>query len=451
MYGFPLDISKKLLKDLIGNLRQTDMFNVLLFAGGSTLMSEHSLPATAANIQKAINVIEHQQGGGGTELLPALKRALGLPRPENFSRTIVMATDGYVTVEEQAFDLIRNNLGNANMFAFGIGSSVNRHIIEGMAHVGLGEPFVITKPEEAPARAEAFRKLIQSPVLTQIKVNFGDFETYDVEPHSIPDVLADRPIILFGKWRGKPRGTITISGISGNEDYKESIEVSSVKPAQTNAALQYLWARQRIMLLSDYNMLRPDDERVKEVTNLGLTYNLLTAYTSFVAIDSEVRNTNGNATTVNQPLPLPQGVSDYAVGGVMRSAAMPASPGGYAVNKSEAKMAYELSQDAAVGPKKKDGTRVTSYEINATGGLTKEAVQGIIKQHQGDIEKCLASQAPGKLVITFNVNADGKIKNVRVSPKNNAVKQCIIAVMKNWKFPGASNETEVTITLMVNG
>jgi Ca-activated chloride channel family protein len=204
------------------------------------------------------------------------------------------------------------------------------------------------------------------------------------------------------------------------------------------------------MLLSDYNMLRPDDERVKEVTNLGLTYNLLTAYTSFVAIDSEVRNTNGNATTVNQPLPLPQGVSDYAVGGVMRSAAMPASPGGYAVNKSEAKMAYELSQDAAVGPKKKDGTRVTSYEINATGGLTKEAVQGIIKQHQGDIEKCLASQAPGKLVITFNVNADGKIKNVRVSPKNNAVKQCIITAMKNWKFPAASKGTEVTISLVVS-
>ena len=451
MHGFPLEISKKLLKDLIGNLRQTDLFNVVLFAGGSTLMSEHSLPATAANIRKAITVIEHQQGGGGTELLPALKRALGLPRPENFSRTIVIATDGYVTVEEQAFDLIRNNLGNANMFAFGIGSSVNRHIIEGMAHVGLGEPFVITKPEEAPARAEAFRKLVQSPVLTRIKVDFDNFKTYDVEPHGIPDVLADRPIILFGKWRGKPQGTITINGISGTENYRDTIEVGSVRPAKTNAALQYLWARQRIMLLSDYNMLRPDNERVKEVTNLGLTYNLLTAYTSFVAIDSEVRNKNGNSTTVNQPLPLPEGVSDYAVGGVMRSAAAaPASPGGYAVNKSEAKMAYELSQDAAVGPKKKDGAKVNSFEITATGGLTKEAVQNIIRQHRGEIENCVASQGPGKLVITLSVNADGTLKDIGISPKNNAVRQCIRAVMKNGKFPVASKGTEVTITLTVN-
>jgi len=153
MHGFPLDISKKLLKDLIGNLRPTDRFNVLLFAGGSSVMSKESLPATPENIAHAINVIERQRGGGGTELLPAMKKALALPRTEGYSRSVVIATDGYVTVEEEAFDLIRNNLGDANMFAFGIGSSVNRYIIEGMARVGMGEPFIITKPEEAPQLA----------------------------------------------------------------------------------------------------------------------------------------------------------------------------------------------------------------------------------------------------------------------------------------------------------
>ena len=215
MYGFPLDISKKLLKDLIGNLRPADRFNVVLFSGGSTVMSESSVPANAGNITRALNVIDNQHGGGGTELLPALKRALLLPRPEGFSRTVVIATDGYVNVEEEAFDLIRNNLASANMFAFGIGSSVNRHLIEGMAHIGLGEPFVITKPEEAPAKAAAFRKLIESPVLTRVKVDFGRFDVYDVEPASIPDVLADRPVVVFGKWRGRPEGTITLSGQTG--------------------------------------------------------------------------------------------------------------------------------------------------------------------------------------------------------------------------------------------
>ena len=76
MHGFPLDISKQLLKDLIGNLRPTDRFNVLLFAGSAQMMSNQSLPATESNIKKAVDTIERQRGGGGTRLLPALKKAL---------------------------------------------------------------------------------------------------------------------------------------------------------------------------------------------------------------------------------------------------------------------------------------------------------------------------------------------------------------------------------------
>ena len=215
MYGFPLDMSKKLLKDLIGNLRPMDKFNVLLFSGGASVMSEKSLSVTPENIHHAINLIDQEKGGGGTELLPALRRALSLPRSEGYSRTIIIATDGYVTVEEEAFDLVRKNLGNANMFTFGIGSGVNRYLIEGMARVGMGEPFVITKPEETREKAEKFRKMIESPVLINVRINFGKFDIHDVEPVSIPDIFAERPVIVFGKWRGKPMGEAPRSKLRG--------------------------------------------------------------------------------------------------------------------------------------------------------------------------------------------------------------------------------------------
>jgi Ca-activated chloride channel family protein len=149
MRGFPLDTAKTLLRDLIGNLRPTDRFNVLLFAGGSQIFEKRSVTATEANIGRAISFIDNQQGGGGTQILPAMRRALNLPAEGTVSRSMVVVTDGYVRVETEAFDLIRNNLGEANLFAFGIGSSVNRFLIEGMARVGMGEPFVVTKPAEA--------------------------------------------------------------------------------------------------------------------------------------------------------------------------------------------------------------------------------------------------------------------------------------------------------------
>ncbi|MBS1196401.1 MAG: von Willebrand factor type like domain [Proteobacteria bacterium] len=315
--GFPLEITKVLMRDLIGKLRPTDRFNLMLFAGSSYMLAEESLSATEENVRKAIEVIDRQRGGGGTEIVPALKLALALKSIKGYSRTFVISTDGYISVEPDVFELIRNNLDQANMFTFGIGTGVNRHLIEGMARVGMGEPFVITNPQQAPAAAERFRKLIESPVLTGIKVNFEDFEAYDVEPLKVPDIMAERPLVLFGKWRGEPTGKIVVTGTSGQGAFREAVEVGKHAPSKNASALPYLWARQRIALLSDLNKMQPNDKRVTEVTELGLNYNLLTAYTSFIAIDSEVRNKGGESATVKQPLPMPQGVSDSAVGAVV--------------------------------------------------------------------------------------------------------------------------------------
>ena len=167
-------------------------------------------------------MIDHQHGGGGTELLPALRNALALPRAEGVARTVVIATDGYVTVESEAFDLIRGHLGDATMIPFGIGSSVNRHLIEGLARVGMGEPFVVTDPAKAKHAAAAFRKLIATPVATHITIDYGEFDAYDVEPPAVPDLLAERPVIVFGKYRGTPRGRIRVTGTTGSAPSRKS-------------------------------------------------------------------------------------------------------------------------------------------------------------------------------------------------------------------------------------
>ena len=315
MNGFPLQVTKSLMRNLIGNLDPTDTFNVLLFAGVSAVLSPVPLSATPENLQLGMAFIDRQQGGGGTELLPALQRALALPGAEDRARSIVIATDGYVSVETEAFDLIRQNLGNANVFAFGIGTSVNRFIIEGMAHVGQGEPFIVTDSIEAGRRAEELRRYIQSPVLTKARLVLQGFEVHDVEPPGIPDVLAERPVIVFGKWRGQRKGELILEGLGGEGKFEKVFDVARTPVSRDNAALKFLWARSRIARLDDYQHLANDPERVKEITQLGLDYHLLTHYTSFIAVDKVVRNPRpGDSQKVKQPLPLPEGVSDRAVG-----------------------------------------------------------------------------------------------------------------------------------------
>lgn len=351
MNGFPLQVSKKLLRKLIGQLRPTDQFNVVLFAGASQTWQTTSLAATEDNLASALTFLDQARGGGGTQLLRALRTAYALPRAaEGLSRNFVVVTDGYISVEPEVFDLVRKNLNQANVYSFGIGSGVNRHLIEGMARIGKGRPAFVLNPSQADTVADKFRRYISEPVLTEMELDFGDkFAAYDVEPTSLPDVSRERPLVVFGKYRGKAKGQLKLTGyggyaglenehslpadqIVGEADARKRQYTFKMKDATSdprNAALAQLWARERIRRLDDYNNLRHDDARVEEVTQLGLNYNLLTQYTSFVAVEeTPVADANDPLKTVKQPLPLPENVSATAVGftlGFVGVAGLPAT------------------------------------------------------------------------------------------------------------------------------
>jgi Ca-activated chloride channel family protein len=446
MNGFPISISKKLLKNLISGLRRSDSFNVLLFASGSSLLAESSLPATEGNIQKAIQMIENERGSGGTEILPALNRALRLPRRDDgVSRTIVIATDGYVRVEKEAFDVIRNNLGEANVFVFGIGSSVNRYLLEGMARTGMGESFVITEPGKAEAQAEKFRSYINTPVLTGIQVSFDQFDAYDIEPPSLPDLLAQRPIIVFGKWKGNQHGRIRFKGMTGNQKKYESIlNVSEFDHDIKNGALRYLWARHRIALLNDYNRVSSTEALKDEIVNLGLAYNLLTEFTSFVAIDSRVRNQDGQIVSVKQPLPLPQGVSNYAVGSGKGLAASTA------FRKSHTADHSVMAEELAPAPVETRSEFVMG-KLNIKSSVHAEAIRQTINSQLSLLSECLKEitiqNAKQEIILEFKIKQDGSVTDIRIISgglSNPKLSVCLKKKIQAWKF-GAHRQSELII------
>jgi Ca-activated chloride channel family protein len=329
MHGYPLETSKALLENLIGGLRASDTFNVMLFSGSNRVLAPTSVPATRANIERALQTIRQMGGSGSTEIVPALKRVAELPKAPDVSRSVIFVTDGYVSVEAEAFRLIAKNLNQANVFAFGIGSSVNRHLIEGMARAGQGEAFIVTRPDEAPAQAERLRRMIESPVLTQVKARFEGLDVYDVEPQQLPDVLGGRPVVVFGKWRGDagyaPQGRLIVEGRGAEGPYRAEVSATG-REDRSSSALRQLWARQRIAALSDQEALEGGSAQKPAITDLGLKYGLLSQYTSFIAIDQQVRNPNpALAPTVKQPSPLPEGVSELALGAEVPSTPEPAA------------------------------------------------------------------------------------------------------------------------------
>ena len=315
MHGFPIETSKALMRQLLSSLRPTDHFNIVCFSGANYVWSPSgSRRATEANIQEGIDVVLKQYGSGGTELMGGLQAAYAIPPVgKGIARTVVVATDGYVGVEAQAFRFIREHLDEANLFAFGIGSSVNRALIEGMARAGLGEPFVVLGPEKAAAESEKLRQMIDRPLLTDISLRYGDGSVYEVAPEKLPDLLAERPLLIYGKYRGDRPSRIEITGHTGRGAYHQAIDLRPTDARQENRALRALWARKWTEVLEDEFHMGGGKPVADAITNLGLFYNLLTPFTSFVAVDSEIVNRTGQSDTVRQPLPMPEGVSNYAV------------------------------------------------------------------------------------------------------------------------------------------
>jgi Ca-activated chloride channel family protein len=223
--------------------------------------------------------------------------------------------------------------------------------------------------------------------------------------------------------------------------------VEDAKQFQENAALRYLWARHRIKLLSNYNLLWADDQRIRQVTELGLTYNLLTRYTSFVAIDTQVRNEDGRVTTIKQPLPLPQGVSDYAVGGSFNRLA--SAPYNFAVSSEHLAREDADRAQEEVFEKREQKRSMEIDEIKVTGGLSKKDVEKVIQRHIDRIQFCyLENSMKETCTIMFTIDTSGKVKVVEVvlgKVRDTRAENCLISEMKKWQFPASQDNHEVKV------
>lgn len=388
MHGFPISVSKELIRNLVSGLRPMDRFNVMLFESSNAMLYEESVAATETNIDQALAVIDRQRGSGGTRLYPAIQKAMEFKGSEGFSRTFVVVTDGYVTVEREAFNYIRAHLNEANLFPFGIGTSVNRYLIEGLAHAGMGTPYIVTNHTQAEEVGQKAINEISQPVLTNISIDWDEFDVYDVEPVAIPDVFAERPILVYGKYKAPAKGTVTVSGISGNSMYEQEFKASEARQ-EHNQALRYLWARNQIRYYDDYAQYyegstnawndnygnhQRSEKQIEYVTNLGLKYNLLTQYTSFLAVDEVVRQPNAAHGDMYSDLHKSQ--SSASNGKYYRST--PSTP------QSVSAPDFQLTEDAAsleevvvvgYGTQKRTNVTGASYsvssgEITSTSGIT---------------------------------------------------------------------------------
>ncbi len=324
MSGFPIEKAKETMKLALDNLYPYDTFNLITFSGDEHILFSEPVPATKENLTKAQAFLESRTGGGGTEMMKAIKASMDPSDAQGHVRIVCFMTDGYVGNDMEIISEVQKH-PNARVFAFGIGNSVNRFLLDNMAKYGRGEVEYVTLNDDGSAAARRFHERVRNPLLTDISVDWNGLPVADVYPRTIPDLFGAKPVILTGRYTGNGRGTIRLKGKMSGRDFIREIPVDFSSSQTQHDVLATLWARTRIddLMSQDFKGAQQGtmQEEVKQnIIQLGLQYRLMTQFTSFVAVEEMIVTDGGQPRRIDVPVEVPEGVNRGAVFGQERQA-----------------------------------------------------------------------------------------------------------------------------------
>ena len=340
MSGFPIDKAREAMKLSLEGLYPDDTFNLITFAGDTSVLFDRPVPATQANLERAQAFLDSRRGGGGTEMMKAIQAALAPSDEQDHLRIVCFMTDGYVGNESEIIAEVQKH-PNARVFSFGIGSSVNRFLLDKLAAEGKGEAEYVALNDDGSMAAKRFYERVRSPLLTDLSIDWNGMPVADVYPNRLTDLFSAKPVILHGRFTKPGSGTIRLKGKVAGQEYTREIAVNFPAAEPANDVLSTLWARTRIDDLTSEKTKGENSAKAaafeKTITDLGLEFGLLTEFTSFVAVEERVVNQNGNPVKVEVPVMIPEGVDPETTIGAQTETEVTASGGGGGGGRSKSR------------------------------------------------------------------------------------------------------------------
>ena len=308
MEGAPLRQCQAAVQMALTQLTPADSFQIIRFGNTAECMSKAPLPATPQNVACGNAHVQGLRAGGGTEMLAGMHAALDGARDPERTRFVAFLTDGFIGNECEVFDVVRQRLGPSRVFSLGVGSSVNRYLLEGIARLGRGAVGYLLH-DEVPGRAVAqLFERIGHPALADLEIDWGGASVSEVFPARLPDLYVGRPVVLTARFSGEAPANVRIRGCIGGGAVEFPVPPSAWIANDATAALPAVWARKKIQSLSDFAEVEGRAGSPAAVRELALAYGLMSAFTSFVAVDASERTAGDHGVTVQVPVPMPAGV-----------------------------------------------------------------------------------------------------------------------------------------------
>ena len=307
MEGRPLEQAREAVATALGQLNPNDTFQIIRFSDDASQFGRQPVPATKQNLAAAHRYLANLNSEGGTWMIEGIKAALDFPHNPSRFRFVSFLTDGYIDNEVEILAEVHRRLGAARIFSFGIGSSVNRYLLERMARVGNGAVAYLGLNDSAEDVMGAFFARVSHAVLTDVEIDWGGMTVSDTYPARLPDLFVGRPLVVTGRFQGEPT-SVTVSGtVDGS---RRAFLLEAAEPGTAGPSIAKVWARANIADLSDRQATagNPHEELGDAIRRIALQYQLVSNYTSFVAVDSSEPTEGQYGVTVHQAVPVPEGV-----------------------------------------------------------------------------------------------------------------------------------------------
>jgi Ca-activated chloride channel family protein len=307
MSGTPLKQAKAAVERGLRLLQPGDSFQLVNFSTKAGKLGTTPLEATPQNIQLGLRYLDSLNGEGGTMMIEGIRAALAFPHDPERLRFVSFLTDGYIGNEAEILGEIHRTLGPSRIFSFGVGSSVNRYLLDRMAKLGRGAVAYLGPNDDGGQVMGAFFDRIAHPALTDIRVDWGAMQVTDVFPREVPDLFTGRPVILTGRSAGTLGGRIRVSGRAGGRLIQLEVPAPSAGNA-ARAAIPSVWANMKIADLDEESTYSSNTRINEQIRQVALDYNLMSAFTAFVAVDATRRTEGTQGVTVPVAVPVPEGV-----------------------------------------------------------------------------------------------------------------------------------------------
>lgn len=472
MYGHPIQTATAVARAVLEHLDPRDTFQIIDFSQHASSLSPSPLAATRANIGRGIAHLEALQGGGGTEMLPGIRAALAPPADPRRMRIVLLLTDGGIGYEHHVLGEVRQLLGEARLFALGVGTSTNRFLLDELAAEGRGAVDYVRPDEDTDEVAARFRRRIEQPVLTDLVLEGPGLR--DLQPRRIPDLFAGQPLTIFGRYDGHGPTDLVLRGKANGRSWVRRLRVDLPAREDRFGVLAAAWARAEIAERIRENWLQPREETVEAITRLALAHQIVTDWTSFVAVE-EGRRTGDEAMPIVQPVLVPAGVDRrmvrsagllelragargqaHGVGGLgtrggsglglgglgTRGGGMgsPLGPGGLGSSANQAVNGL------------KAGRRIERLSLVHVEGqeADREAIEKLVTRDFEALHRCHAQARPRatRLRLRITISEAGGVRLERSgSTRLDGFERCVAGLIAGW--PVALSGAEATVVLRV--